>query len=204
MRRDQHPLRTIATRPDGKAQSSCGFKRPVVVFSAVLIGHLATAAHAQPRLLIDGNPFDEIVLKEENQVFRIEPLELAPRRPIEKIDPQRVFVVQLIDRPGKKYRIRGEAIAQIRLFEQLVLNEASERLDREDFYSAYRCYRYLSGKQPDFPGLKEAWAQALLKEARYWYGRKEPDRTWRILLALGDRHPPSDAWKAFMAEVAES
>jgi len=165
---------------------------------------VADGQQARNELLIDADPYDVMILKEEMGSFHVMPLAITPRKPIESIPPTATYEVRLIDRPDKRYRIRGEAIAKIRLFEELVLEEAAGRIERGDFASAYRAYRYLQQKSPGFAGLDAAWQTALMKEAEHWIEQKEWDRAWRVLLALHERNPKFDRLSAGLGRVAEA
>ena len=177
----------------------------LVIAGLTLIASLSVSygQETRERLLIDDEPFDVIILKEDMQSFRVMPLKIAPRKPLAAIKPDAVFEVKLIDRPDKRYRIRGEAIARIRLFEELVLEEATQYVERQAFEAAYRAYRFLKQTAPDFPGLDQGWQNALMTEAKQWIGKSEWSRAWRVLLELHERNAKFDELSAVMGTVAQ-
>ena len=95
---------------------------------AAVLAFAATCACAQDRL-IDGEPFDEITLDESNGnvSLRTLPLDFKNRVVPEKPDPLSKLRLRLLDRPKRQYDCEWQFIVKVRLFEQMVLQEA-ERL----------------------------------------------------------------------------
>ena len=152
--------------------------------------------------LIDGRPFDTLVLKDPPEEFRVEPLKLQPRKPITEIASDRVFEVHLLRFPDRTYRIRGEAIAKIVLFEERVLEAIRQDTEEGDFESAYRALRFLDRFSPKFPGLKEAHLATRFAEARRWTQKRDWEHAWLVLLEIAKRDRMYNGAASLMASVA--
>ncbi len=153
--------------------------------------------------LTDGPPFDTLYLKDPPQAFRVEPLPLSPRAPIASIAPDRVFVVQMLGRPDRKYRIRGESLERIVLFEQRVLEEISQYVAQRDFENAYQDLRVLEKFSPEFPGLKKMHESTLMTEAQQWAGELQWERAWVVALELCRRNAEFPGADSLLADVAQ-
>lgn len=153
--------------------------------------------------LIDGPPFDTIVLKEPAKEYHVAPLDLKPRAPLETVAAERVFEVHLLKFPDRTYRIRGEAIDRIILFEQRVLTRVEQHVADREFERAYETLRFLDRFSPKFPGLEEAHLRTLAAEARYRLERDELEHAWVAVLELTRRDPTFESAAELMAQAAQ-
>ncbi len=152
--------------------------------------------------LIDGPPFDTIVLKEPAKEYHIIPLDLKPRAPLETVAAERVFEVHLLKFPDRTYRIRGEAIEKIILFEQRVLTRIEQHVADREFEHAYETLRFLDRFSPKFPGLEEAHLRTLAAETRYRLERNQLEHAWVAVLELTRRDRKFASAGELMAESA--
>ena len=74
--------------------------------------------------IFEQTPHDEIKLK-DNTVIKVEPLKLPNRKLPDKPRPSDKLTVQLLDKPDESYEIAWRDIAQVRLFEKMVLEDCA-------------------------------------------------------------------------------
>ncbi len=160
-----------------------------------------SSVSAQNRL-IDGDPFDEITLDEANgnAVLKTLPLELKNRVVPEKPDPLSMLRLRLVDQPKRYYDCEWQYIVKVRLFEQIVLEEAEKLTAEGDFNQAYEYYGFLLTNHPNFSGLQEAIDSYLYKHASFELkaGRSENALALLTELAQRNQHAP-DLARAYEA-----
>ncbi|HEX7380327.1 MAG TPA: ABC transporter substrate-binding protein [Pirellulales bacterium] len=135
-----------------------------------------TVDEGAPRI-IDDEAFDEIVLDDENStVVRIRPLELPKRKPV---DPKsykkgQKLVVRQIENPTEDYEVKWGDIAEVRLFEYMVLDKVRQ-LVREGkdepakFDEAYDYFDFLKREYPNLDGLTATLCDYLYADAGHWH-----------------------------------
>lgn len=158
----------------------------------ILLSILISPAHSadeHPRLL-ERPPFDEIVLNDSNQNARLEvtPLKL-PQRPPTNLPQEGKLAVQLLERPTQSYEVEWGAVAEIHVFEQMLLDEAKRLVATGDFDGAYDYFVRLSSDYPSFPGLDDAVGDYLRRNAFALYQARQNDRAMALLLTLYERNP---------------
>ncbi|HEX7446569.1 MAG TPA: ABC transporter substrate-binding protein [Pirellulales bacterium] len=134
--------------------------------------------------------FDEITLNDADAtVLQVRPLALPDRRSapdpadFRKSDK---LLVRRIDDPVDEYELRWGDIAQVRLFEQLVLEKALQlvhegKTDPARFDEAYDFFEFLKQHYPDLEGLTRGICEYLYEEAGSWH-RRGDDQTALALL----------------------
>lgn len=117
--------------------------------------------------LYEEDPYDLITLKnhEGEPPLKVEPLDLPDRRIPSYLRPNYTLKVVLWDEPEKKYELRWSSVERIDLFEQLVLAKAKELVEAGQREIAYDYFQWLHAKDPKMPGLREAVAEYLYREA---------------------------------------
>lgn len=145
--------------------------------TCVLCCHFASAQ--DPKRIIDQKPFDRLVLKKNDQVLKLEPLELKPRRPLINQQPDFKLRVQIYGK-RQRYEVAWSDVKQVTLFEQMLLLEAAKLRDAGQFEDAYEYYVFLELGDAKFPGVNEAFAACLFREADAWINR----RRWDLALSL--------------------
>lgn len=155
-----------------------------------------TVEEAELRLF-EEEPFDEITLNDPDAtVLRVRPIELAERRtpdPSAFKKSEKLFVRQ-IDDPTDQYELRWGDIAQVRLFEQIVLDKALElvhegKQDPAHFDEAYDFFEFLKQKYPDTEGLARATAEFLYEEAGSWHRRGNDENALALLNEIYEVDP---------------
>src|SRR5687767_1409528 len=92
----------------------------LVVASLAVVGTIGMAGAAEGLYL--GTPYDEITLDEANGnvLLKVKPLNLPGRKVPEVGARPDDLEVELLDRPGEKYKIEWPAIVKVTLFEEMV------------------------------------------------------------------------------------
>src|SRR3982751_974836 len=104
------------------------------------------------------SPFDEITLDDNNNnaVLKVLPLNLSGRKVPAPADRKGDLEIELIEQAGQQFAVAWGAVVKVRLFEELVLAEANERVQEGRFDEAYAYFRFLESKTPPVAGLKDA------------------------------------------------
>lgn len=142
----------------------------------------------QPRI-IDGRPYDRLKLKEEQKVLRLAPIEMEKRKPYRDPTPDFKVRVRLYDQPEQQYEVAWGDVEELKLFEELVLDEAAALVAAKKFDEAYEYYRYLDFRDAAFPGLAEAWQQCLFTEAKHRESQGRIDLAVALLNEVFARNP---------------
>lgn len=138
-----------------------------------------------------GTPYDEVTLNEENGnvLLKVKPLSL-PNRQVPLAGARTGDLeVELLDRPGEKYKIDWAAVTQVTLFEQMVLAEADAHIKAGRFDDAYPSLHYLETKQPQTAGLKEAIENFLWVQIGGAFKAGRNDEALGLLVELHSRNP---------------
>lgn len=182
---------------------SCPKRRPLPSWQAAL-GLLLVLAFVQPGFaqhkLLEGRPFDQIILNDESQV-EIFPLDF-PNRQMPSDRPTGNLTVRLVNRPGQTFDLSWGDISSIKFFEQLLLEEAASLTDQSNFDAAFGYYDRLAQNYPDYPGLDEALSHYLKSNALALYQEQEYDRALAVLISLHDHHPQHADLQATIDTVA--
>ncbi len=177
-----------------------GSAGPAVMLLLLLSGPVWTAAD-DSRPIIRQTPFDLLTLRSAGREFRLVPLALKPRRPVAIEGRQGSLLVQLQDRPEQQYQIKFSDIRSITLYEQLVMEQAQSLVDQNQYDKANEYYDFLLAREPKYPGLAEAKAKCMFREAEYWESRSRYDNALAVLLALQQKMPRYPGLKAGMTRV---
>ncbi len=203
--------RRMQARDERRLAPLCGISTVLpqwcawVVFGCALLGalHGALSAEAQQSdsqeaaeanvPLYDRLPYDEIQLDAANDdlVLKCEPIEWPDGRFPETLPKQGFLEVELVDKPGEKYRVAWPHVVEVRPFPQLILNEASRLVDEKKFESAFDHLLFLIDNYPEWPGRDDVYAKLLLAEARDFLDRGVYDRALadlERLYELDDRY----------------
>ena len=153
----------------------------------------AFAAEAKPRAperLLDRTPFDQIVLNQAGGGKTIEVLPLnLPQRPLPTVPTQGAIKVRLLDRPTEEFEVSWASVAQVRVFEQVLLDEAQRLTAAGKFDEAYDYYARLGAEFPTLAPLNDAVCDYLRLNALALYKSKQHDRALSLLLTLYQRNP---------------
>lgn len=145
----------------------------------------------QTSRLIDQEPFDRIVLNQENQgqVLIALPLDL-PNRVVPPEFPRTGSIrARLTTNPEEELEISWSGIERIELFEDAVLKEARKLATEKRFDDAFEELAYLRDRFPKTAGLDELTDVLMYAEATSLYQAKQVERAWILLDEIYRRSP---------------
>jgi ABC-type transport system substrate-binding protein len=145
----------------------------------------------------EGEQYDEIILDDEARTaIRVRPIELSPRRPPNpaSFPKGKRLIVKQIEDPTKDYEVKWGDIAEVRLFEYIVLDEARALVrqgkdDRAKFDEAYDYFDWLKRTYPRLEGLTPALADYLYEDAKAWHNREKYENALALLNELYELDP---------------
>ncbi len=140
-------------------------------------------AWAQQGRLYEQDPFDEITLV-DGTTLRVKPLKNLPQNPRSTTR----ITVELLDRPGEKYRVRWREIKQIRRFPQLLLDRVNQLVDQKRFEEAYDYLIHIRRFYPKLKGYAAAFQRFLWYEAQHRLQQGQADRALVLLLHLQEQN----------------
>ena len=147
-------------------------------------------AKPKPERLLDRTPFDQIILNQEagGKTLEVFTLEL-PQRPLTTTPADGSLKVKLLDRPGEEFEVAWSNIARVRVFEELLLDEARRLSAAGNFDEAYDYFARLSADYSSLAGIKDAISDYLRRNALALYQAKDHDRALALLLTLYRQNP---------------
>ncbi len=129
---------------------------------------LVHAQQAQParRPLIEREPFDAVVLNRANggKTLEVYLLDL-PQRPLTAIPTEGALRVRLLERPLEEFEVSWANVAQVRVFEQMLFDEAQQLAAAGKFDEAYDHFARIQADYPNYPGLRDAISEYLRRNA---------------------------------------
>jgi ABC-type transport system substrate-binding protein len=165
--------------------------RLAVFFALCLCAFVASSLRAADEPLYHQEPFDRIVLNDQNNnaVIEVAPLGLPGRVVPKNLAPEERLLFHLIDQPDKTYAVEWQEIAKVEFFEQILLDEALQLAARGKGNAAYDYFRFLFAKYPTFPGLESAYGDFLYEEAKKARRENNLPGALAMLRELHDRQP---------------
>ena len=139
---------------------TCRDRMPLVaVWLVVVAGTSLVPVFGQDsERLVEQEPFDRIVLDEENKnsILNVLPLGAAVRP--EGADRPKTGMLQfrLVDSPAIHYQVPWKNVAAIRRYEDLLFEEGQKLASGGKFDEAYDYFAYLKTHYPELPGLAGA------------------------------------------------
>jgi tetratricopeptide (TPR) repeat protein len=162
----------------------------------------ASAQEPSPKeRLFDRTPFDQITLKEGGKPLEVMPLKL-PQRPLTAVPAEGALIVRLLDRPTEEFEVSWSNVARVRIFEELLLDEAKRLTAARNFDEAYDYYARLGSEYPNLAGLNDSIGDYLRQNALALYQAKQHDRALAVLLTLYQRNPKYAGLPAAVETVA--
>ncbi len=122
-----------------------------------LLAALTTSRlHADEAPLYEQEPYDTIKLDAENKnvLLKVFPLELPGRKIPAKPKEYEELEIRLVDRPRNTYRVLWSHIAEVKLFERMVLDEADRLTELGKFDEAYPYFQFLERRYPKMEDLR--------------------------------------------------
>lgn len=172
------------------------------------VGDGRSAVAAAPKTpaiqrLLDRTPFDRVILNAANGGTALDVLPLTlPQRPLEAIPSTGSLKVRLLDRPTEEYEIAWNNVAHVRVFEQLLLEEAERLTQAGKFDEAYDYYSRLDAEFPKLGNLKSSICNFLQANAIALSKANQNDRALALLLTLYQRDPAYAALPSAVEKVA--
>jgi len=167
------------------------------------IAALTSAAAAQENhRLYELEPYDQLTLKEGMTVLKIVPLELKPRAPLGQRKPDAAMVVRLSENPAQRYSVATDDVADLKLFEELLLAAAAALVKAQKFDEALPYYELLEAKYASFPGTTEAIENWLFQEAGHWHKQGDSVQALVLLNELHRRNPRHAKLRPALVAVA--
>ena len=186
------PIDSIGLPHSPGAVSSRLFAHRIALCSAVAILWLSFAASARAETpLYEEEPYDQITLDaaNDNAVLKVKPLDLPDRRTPPRLKRTGKLIVRKIDESDKEFEVAWRSIAKIELFEQLILNKASDLVAEEKYDEAYDYFAFLERNKPYTPGLGKAMDDYLYEEAKDAHRKQQYDSALALLRELYRRNP---------------
>lgn len=143
-------------------------------------------AQDEPRLY-DLEPYDVLTLK-SGEVFKLKPLELRDRMLPRNPKPDDTLQIRLFDRPQQVYEVAWANIQSVKLFEELLLEQAAALVEAKRFDEAFRYYRALESRFGNFRGVAAAVQAALFHEAEWWRQQGNLNQALALLIELHRRN----------------
>lgn len=156
------------------------------------------------------SPYDEITLDENNNnaVLKVQPLKLPGRKVPPPASRSGDLEIELIEQAGQTFAVSWGAVVKVRLFEELVLAEANQRVQEGRFDDAYAYFRFLEAKTPPVAGLKEAIELCLWTQILASFKAGKQDEAMALLAELSGRNPQRTglpkAYERVSLELAKS
>ena len=121
--------------------------------------------------LYQQDPYDEIHFDEHNnnEVYKVQPLDLPNRRVPDPFPVNRNLELRLLDKPESLFEVQWHTIERILLFHDLVLNEANQLVQAGQFEEAYDYFQFLLEEDPELPNLKTSLDNYLYEEAKAFH-----------------------------------
>ncbi|MBN1854077.1 MAG: hypothetical protein JW829_15220 [Pirellulales bacterium] len=141
--------------------------------------------------MIDREPFDRIRLDAANgnQVRDVLPLDLPNRRVPDPLPKTGALEVRLVEAPTRPYQVRWVNIVEIKLYHQLLLDEARQLTQAGKFDDAYDYFAFLVDSDRDLPGLDAAMDNFLYRNAHASFQAGRHDDALAIITSLYERNP---------------
>jgi len=175
------------------------------LFCALLLGVPPAAAQqpapteiAGPTRIFDQEPYDELVLKRNDEVVKIAFLEFRELPDPATTKGKKLTIRKFDDTDADStYEVAWSEIAEIRFFEQLVLKEARDLIeqakkDPAKFDEVYDYFDALKHEYAYTKGLDEALGEYLFWDANHWRKEKKHQEAlalWNELYEVYPKHP---------------
>lgn len=160
--------------------------KPFALTALLLGAALATAD--EPRLY-EQEPYDRLTLNDkERTTLRLVRVDLPNRTLPKNPDPKSLLRVRLLDRPNQPYDVAWGDVAELRLWEQLLLDDARRLVREHRFAEAFDAFLDLHREYPKLPGLDEAETEAIVAECEQALAEGRPEAAMARVLRLVQRN----------------
>jgi len=161
----------------------------IAFFIALWFSQLMASPVAAQSRLLDREPFDQIILNQANggNVLDVFPLTLS-MRPLTVLPQEGRLPVRLLDRPDETFEVTWSHVAQVRVYEQILLDEARRLVSAREFDEAYDYFSRLLISYPSLPNLNESVNLFLRQNALQLHQSQQDERALSLLLTLAERN----------------
>lgn len=153
----------------------------------------ATSESETPVRLLDQAPYDVLLLNDADKTTeKLLPLNLPQRKLPVAPKPTDVLRLRMVRQPDMEYEVYWKDIAEVRLFEDLLLAEARRLAAAKRFDEAFDYFVHLRREAPQLKGLNEAEQEWLVEAAKYDLSRRRWENALvecRQLQELNAVHP---------------
>jgi tetratricopeptide (TPR) repeat protein len=192
------PRRPTNLRCVGSFSHKAGFSFfLLVIFTAFQIAFAddppAAAPPAKPAVkqkLLERRPFDVVILTKAagGSTLEVQTISL-PQRPLTTLPKSGLLKVRVLDRPTEDFEIGWTSVAQVKVYEQQLMEEGLRLSAAGEFDEAYDYFGRLRVDYPNMPGLEDAISDYLQRNAIALFQAKQQDRALALLLSLYQRNP---------------
>jgi tetratricopeptide (TPR) repeat protein len=153
--------------------------------------------------LIERAPFDAVILAKSagGTTLEVQTISL-PQRPPTTLPKTGLLKLRVLDRPTEDFEIGWGSVAQVKVFEQLLMEEGLRLSAAGQFDGAYDYFGRLRNDYPNTPGLENAISEYLERNAIALYQAKQHDRALALLLSLYQRNPTYAGLPSALESVA--
>ena len=135
-------------------------------------------------------PYDIVVLNDTARTqVKVSPLEFPGGKVPAAPKANEKIRLRRFDDPDEEYDVAWRDIFAIKLFDQLVLEQARKLVAERKFNDAFDYYGFLRQEYPKAAGLDEAIADFLYEEAKDWQRKRKYENALALLHTLYDRQP---------------
>lgn len=155
--------------------------------------------------LDEATPYDVITLSRahDGAVLKVKPLDLPQRRVPDPFPAAGNLTVRLLDEPGTTYQLNWQTIAQIELWEEIVLARGIALVAEGKLDEAYDYFAYVEQNAPATAGLPKAMQDYLYAEAIASHRRGQFDEALAMLRELHRRNPGYDRLETALGVTTE-
>lgn len=150
-------------------------------------------------------PFDLLYLNPANgnAVLKLSPVSLPERKVPRPLPKSGYLEIEIFDRPGERYRVPWNAVVELKLFEEIILEEAVRLIREKQFDAAYDHLDYLAVHYPGLAGLAETQQLLLLEEARQALSEAHWERAFADLCRLYELNPQHPELPELLGQAAD-
>src|SRR4051794_11779182 len=158
---------------------------------------------AAKQKLLERRPFDLVILTKAAGGTSLEVQTISlPQRPPTSLPKTGLLKVRVLGRPTEDFEIGWGSVAQIKTFEQQLMDEGLRLSAAGQFDEAYDYFGRLRNEYPNTPGLENAISDFLQRNAIALYQAKQHDRALALLLSLHQRNPSYPGLPSALEAVA--
>jgi len=156
--------------------------------------------------LYEQPPFDLLYLNaaNNNAVLKLSPVPLPDRKVPQPLPRSGYLEIELFDRPGERYRVPWQAVVQLKLFEQLLLEQAMKLIQEKRFDEAYDYLDYVATHYPNVSGLAEVEQLFLIEEARAALVQGQSERAFADLCRLSELNPNHPELSSLIGQAVDT